>query len=581
MRAAVSDAMKSFSQDVNRRLDAMTSPRFLLAKTKSVVTRRPIGDFLISDAASALTVRRVLLIDRQSGALLHVWRSQDSGSEKEDDAALVSGMFAALSSFASEKYGSEKEELRSLDLNGITVALRHSPRLTLVVEHEGTLHPEATSRIDALFDELVTLVDQPERLVDVDFAGIAPETAASTNKLKPVLLITAAVLLGLFGWGAFERWTFASHVAKLEQAVTQQIGLNSLTVEADRQNGQIAVGGAVPAGFDVTELQAALAGSEIELIDRTFGLSDGAAIRSEAEELSLRIGETQNMLTGELAKLEALLGQADEASVSARTALANQLTELADRTASLEGVQLAQLELENKRLETRLAELEADMATGVSRLENALAVSRQNFLEELDKLGLTAEQGLAAQSSQTASQAARLSRETEAVRTGLARELARLEATITNQSDTSNSQLLRLERVIAGLANADSQTENRLRDIYRNAERLIESRAVQFANGVEPVAAVQAERTLGEVALLAQTFGLSLEVIGHSDETGADETNEALSQRRAEWGAEGLIALGLDPGAIEVVAMGSQPDHAGQLERQIRFRVASAPEGTL
>jgi len=74
-----------------------------------------------------------------------------------------------------------------------------------------------------------------------------------------------------------------------------------------------------------------------------------------------------------------------------------------------------------------------------------------------------------------------------------------------------------------------------------------------------------------------------LEVIGHTDSSGADATNESLSQRRAEQVARQLVKLGVPQASLRVRGVGTtQPlrtedsDENRQLNRSVTFNVPVA-----
>ena len=57
-------------------------------------------------------------------------------------------------------------------------------------------------------------------------------------------------------------------------------------------------------------------------------------------------------------------------------------------------------------------------------------------------------------------------------------------------------------------------------------------------------------------ATLAQNDGLRVRIEGHASRPGTPEANELVSRRRAERIRDGLVARGIDPSRIDVVALG-------------------------
>lgn len=85
--------------------------------------------------------------------------------------------------------------------------------------------------------------------------------------------------------------------------------------------------------------------------------------------------------------------------------------------------------------------------------------------------------------------------------------------------------------------------------------------------------------TLRQVADALQVCpGMTLQVWGHADGSGDDETNLAISQKRADNTVVALAAMGFDTSNIQALAAGaSQPKAQGDtdeaLDRRVEFRV--------
>ena len=129
-----------------------------------------------------------------------------------------------------------------------------------------------------------------------------------------------------------------------------------------------------------------------------------------------------------------------------------------------------------------------------------------------------------------------------------------------------------------------------------NAREFIESRIVRFDPGSSKLAAGEADR-IDDVAAamkrLAVTHpGASLSnfritITGHADETGTEETNDNLSLERATRVMDALIAQGMAPEALTMVAAGNtQPLRQGSTDwdravnRSVSFRVDTGPVRT-
>jgi len=65
---------------------------------------------------------------------------------------------------------------------------------------------------------------------------------------------------------------------------------------------------------------------------------------------------------------------------------------------------------------------------------------------------------------------------------------------------------------------------------------------------------------LGNIALACQSNGLIMEIRGHTDSIGAEETNQALSEQRAQAVVDAMALLGIQPDAMRAVGFGeTQP----------------------
>ncbi|MEX2466342.1 MAG: OmpA family protein [Gemmatimonadota bacterium] len=109
----------------------------------------------------------------------------------------------------------------------------------------------------------------------------------------------------------------------------------------------------------------------------------------------------------------------------------------------------------------------------------------------------------------------------------------------------------------------DSQAED-LQDKLPNArvERIGEGIAVTFDSGIlfdvdsSDLRAAAQQNLRDLVASLEEYDGTEVLVVGHTDSTGADTYNQALSERRAASARTFLVGAGLDAGRVRAVGMG-------------------------
>lgn len=79
---------------------------------------------------------------------------------------------------------------------------------------------------------------------------------------------------------------------------------------------------------------------------------------------------------------------------------------------------------------------------------------------------------------------------------------------------------------------------------------------VYFAYDDATIAASERDRLDANTACIQKTPDRSLYVVGHTDQTGTDEYNIALSERRAQTVADYLARLGVDPAKLQIVPKG-------------------------
>lgn len=97
---------------------------------------------------------------------------------------------------------------------------------------------------------------------------------------------------------------------------------------------------------------------------------------------------------------------------------------------------------------------------------------------------------------------------------------------------------------------------------------------VYFGYDDSTVAASERDRLDANSACISKTPQKSVYVMGHTDASGTDEYNIALSERRAQTVADYLARLGVDPAKLQVVPKG-ETDPSGQgddKDRRVEFQ---------
>lgn len=212
-------------------------------------------------------------------------------------------------------------------------------------------------------------------------------------------------------------------------------------------------------------------------------------------------------------------------AIAQREQLEQELDRLEDQRSRML-VQASQLEAEQARLEAEKARM----------ISQAQAEDAQRAREEAE-----AAQQREAESARTADQAREEAEQAKALAASsvTAAELARREADLAlEQANTLRRQLENLQ-----LRQTESGVVVTLGDVlFESGETSL--REESLASLVEVVDLLQSEP------------GKNIRIEGHTDSTGASETNLQISQRRADAVLEALVSLGVDAGRITAAGMG-------------------------
>lgn len=97
---------------------------------------------------------------------------------------------------------------------------------------------------------------------------------------------------------------------------------------------------------------------------------------------------------------------------------------------------------------------------------------------------------------------------------------------------------------------------------------------VYFGYDDATIAASERDRLDANSACIDKTKGKNVYVVGHTDSSGTDEYNIALSERRAQTVADYLARLGVDPARLQVVPKGeNEPTGLGEdKDRRVEFQ---------
>lgn len=361
---AVANAFKEMVAVLEQRISALTSTELWIGRIKSLVTGRPISEFVLADS-NPPQVKRLLIIERGNGRLIADWKRGETSDERAD---LLSAMVAAILEFSVQALAG-KGDLQTLDFGGREIVLRASPKFILAAECVGSLRAADNTRINSLFFDTIERMDGGSEADAATLAALASsiESAPTAGKgasrrgkmiLFGLLAVIAAVLVWLGGLWVSRTFVERRAHATLEQLVRQQPLLASfpLRLDFDHPGQSVAVSGIEPSQIDIRPVIDALgaAAAPYRIIDRIGivpGLEQSASLRAG-------VAAAEQSLAGAQASIDQL-----------RTALAEEVKSRHEQYARLSG----QLELETKSRNDRYADLLSIVDNPAERLGRFMA----------------------------------------------------------------------------------------------------------------------------------------------------------------------------------------------------------------
>ncbi len=253
IKAAVEKSMEGMQQQI----DAAVPIDLWMASIKAKLTGTPTTGWVVR-SEDGFAVMEAYLIERGSGLLLARDRPADAPTEEDEfDDDLLSGMIAALDSFAHDAFGGGGiETLRELTLTAGTIYLRASPTKILALRCNRAASAEIESEIDQLLDRVIQRMKENGEDADLTPAHLladAPKADDDSSVSAAAILVkglsAAAVLIALI-WGHFalesgnrDRW-----VSAMEASVRDDPGMAGYPVSVvyDDASDAVLVGGLVP-----------------------------------------------------------------------------------------------------------------------------------------------------------------------------------------------------------------------------------------------------------------------------------------------------------------------------------------------
>ena len=136
IRKAVSEAIRTLAERLNRTVEHSFSRRGIRWRWESIRTGTPMADLILRDTL-VYRVEQIFVIERGTGHLLtHV---QDAEFEAMQDSDAVSAMLTAIQDFVRDSFGAyEQTDLNTVQIGGRTVWIFYGPELMLAAVFFGT-----------------------------------------------------------------------------------------------------------------------------------------------------------------------------------------------------------------------------------------------------------------------------------------------------------------------------------------------------------------------------------------------------------------------------------------------------------
>ncbi|WP_407150035.1 OmpA family protein [Bradyrhizobium sp. ORS 86] len=349
--AAVANSFRELVASLEHRINALTSTQLWLGRIKSLVTGRPISEFVLAD--NPPRVNRLLIIERGNGRLVADWKRDETPDERAD---LLSAMVAAILEFSVQALAGEGN-LQTLDFGGRQIALRASPRFILAAECLGPLRPADNARINSLFFDSIERIDRGAKCDAPTLASLAASIETDDTPRKATgrrgkiilfgLLAAAAAVLVWFAAVSVTRSLLERRThAALEQLAAKQPSLATfpLRLDFDHQTRTVAVSGIEPSHVEIAPLIDALAAaaSPYRVVDRIGLVSSPEQLAASQAGIS-SLQQSLARLQASVDQMREALAEQSKAGEQRSVALSAQYGKLAEQSAKL-GEQYAALQ---------------------------------------------------------------------------------------------------------------------------------------------------------------------------------------------------------------------------------------------
>ncbi len=294
------------------------------------------------------------------------------------------------------------------------------------------------------------------------------------------------------------------------------------------------------------------------------------ALQQEAESAAARIVELESQTPDAAANPNASDAEVAllQTQIAERDASLETLTdEVAELTASLEAATQTTAELEGQPTvdTSQVDALTADIAQRDSRIAALetqladLATTGEVSTSEIAALTAALQERDATIADLTADQADSVaSGDTEALNA----QIADMEAQVAQLNDTMAAQTTTIDTLRLGLGDTQVSAADLAETCVARANAILELSQITFATGTTTINASSIEtlERLRDLAIGCQNEDLIIEVGGHTDSQGEEDSNQIISELRAQAVLDFMIGNGLLPTDLRAVGFGeTQP----------------------
>ncbi|MFV0296401.1 MAG: OmpA family protein [Hyphomicrobiaceae bacterium] len=635
----VASAVRDMMMQINRRLESGLTHNRVALWFRSLTTGRSMAELAIAETQT-LEVDEIYLIRRGSGVLVHHWERAGNSAEGAGDGqegqagnrdALVSGFLTAITSFAEDAFESQREALRTLDLDDFRIYIRGSPAYLLAVKCKG-----ATGRpLEQLFeDELIRVlgahqkIEQDTRLLESDkatevqgreFGKLLEELAghletesaeqarAETKRSDFRTVKTFAWFIGLplaavFAWQIYLTAVTARLQYKADQVVAHMPELAGYPVRISVERGarRMSATGLLPTERSRQEIMAkleALAPKAVITPEFSVLLKDVASEDSGKAARKRALERARLKLTYLASNLTALHGRMREGSD--RQVLDDVLGSVEKTKSQIDKIWLEPdepkaLTLRELNASISAFEVEIDKLAAAAGVHDRIGSKPpKDVVEATDVLAqlsdrVTVLAAMLEQLRQVRPLAVSLSdvrRQTAKVGERAA-QVEQLTNKVQRQTDEvaqkTSAQIaalnVRLERRVEELEAKLKAVGSKAPSVLDELRSFVAANAIFFQDQRDYRDPQAADQVLDALANLIKKSGAFVRVVGYTDDAGTAVRNSPLSLARAQKVVDDLVARGVP--AQQLVAVGrpngknvSQWDGAGSSNRRVEFEV--------